>query len=147
MARHCRRGRQAERALQHAWGSCRPGHDGAGARPPLWLAPLSEDASHCARVPLRKDIEKVKSVRSCAKHLIERLAGIELQRLGRKSMLIADTAKPEEAWYSLRATLCWILQRQRVNHVIDVGANTGQFGQFMRSNGSCRRLVSFGMLG
>src|SRR5262245_45245023 len=75
----------------------------------------------------------VKSVRSCAKQLIERVAGIELQRLGRKSLLIADAAKPEEAWYSLRATLRWILQRQRVNHVVDVGANTGQFGKFMRS--------------
>jgi FkbM family methyltransferase len=75
----------------------------------------------------------LKSVRSCAKHFIEQLAGIELQRLGRKSLLIADTAKPEEAWYSLRATLCWILRRQRVDHVIDVGANTGQFGHFMRS--------------
>jgi FkbM family methyltransferase len=48
-------------------------------------------------------------------------------------MLIADIAKPEEAWYSLRATLRWILQRQRVSHVMDVGANTGQFGKFMRS--------------
>ncbi len=75
----------------------------------------------------------MKTFRSCAKHLIERLTGIELQRLGRKSLLIADTARPEEAWYSLRATLCWILRRQRVNHVIDVGANTGQFGRFMRS--------------
>jgi FkbM family methyltransferase len=75
----------------------------------------------------------VKSVRSCAKSLIERFAGVELERLGRKSMLIADTGKPEEAWYSLRATLRWVLQRQRVNHVIDVGANTGQFGKFMRS--------------
>jgi FkbM family methyltransferase len=75
----------------------------------------------------------VKAVRSYAKHFIEHIAGVELERIGRKSMLIADAAKPEEAWYSLRATLRWILQRQRVNHVMDVGANTGQFGRFMRS--------------
>jgi len=48
-------------------------------------------------------------------------------------MLVADIAKPEEAWYSFRSTLRWVLQRQRVSHVIDVGANTGQFGKFMRS--------------
>jgi FkbM family methyltransferase len=72
-------------------------------------------------------------VRSCAKHILERVAGIELERQGRKSMLIADAAKPEEAWYSLRATLRSVLQRQRINHVVDVGANTGQFGKFMRS--------------
>jgi len=84
----------------------------------------------------------VKSVRSCAKYLIERIAGVELERLGRKSMLIADIAKPEEAWYSLRATLRCVLQRERVNHVIDVGANTGQFGNFMRSIYS-GRLSSF----
>jgi FkbM family methyltransferase len=75
----------------------------------------------------------VKSVRSCAKHVLERVAGVELERLGRKTMLITDPAKPEEAWYSLRATMRWVLQRQRIDHVIDVGANIGQFGKFMRS--------------
>jgi FkbM family methyltransferase len=74
----------------------------------------------------------VKSVQNCAKRLIERVAGVELERLGRKSMLVVDPDKPDEAWYSLRATLRWVLQRYQVDHVLDVGANTGQFGQFMR---------------
>lgn len=75
----------------------------------------------------------MKSMRSSTKHVLERVAGVELERVGRKSILIADAAKPEEAWYSLRATLRYVLQRQRINHVIDVGANAGQFGKFMRS--------------
>jgi FkbM family methyltransferase len=75
----------------------------------------------------------VASVRNRAKRLIERVAGVELERLGRKSMVVVDTARPDEAWYSLRATLRSILQLHQVNHVIDVGANMGQFGQFMRS--------------
>jgi FkbM family methyltransferase len=65
--------------------------------------------------------------------MIERVAGVEIERLGRKSMLIADVARPEEAWYSLQATLRWLLERQRVTHVLDVGANTGQFGKFVRA--------------
>jgi len=75
----------------------------------------------------------VASVRNRAKRLIERVAGVELERVGRKSMVVVDMQKPDEAWYSLRATLRWILQRHRVNHVIDAGANMGQFGHFMRS--------------
>jgi FkbM family methyltransferase len=75
----------------------------------------------------------VKSVRRCAKYVLERVAGVEFERLGRKSMLIADPANPEQAWCSLRATLRGVLKRHRIDHVIDVGANTGQFGKFMRS--------------
>jgi FkbM family methyltransferase len=73
------------------------------------------------------------SVLNQTKRLIERVAGVELERLGRKSLWMVDSANPEEGWYSLRSTTRSVLQRQRVNHVIDVGANTGQFGQFMRS--------------
>jgi FkbM family methyltransferase len=73
------------------------------------------------------------SVKSQTKRLIERVAGVELERLGRKSLWVVDSANPEEGWYSLRSTIRSVLQRQRVNHVIDVGANTGQFGQFMRT--------------
>src|ERR1700761_8449160 len=73
------------------------------------------------------------SVLNQTKRLIERVAGVELERLGRKSLWVVDSANPEEGWYSLRSTIRSVLQRQRVNHVIDVGANTGQFGQFMRT--------------
>lgn len=75
----------------------------------------------------------MKSLRHGAKRLIESVARVSLERFGRKSLFVVDETKPEEAWYSLRATVRSVLERQRVNHVIDVGANTGQFGRLVRS--------------
>jgi FkbM family methyltransferase len=75
----------------------------------------------------------VPTLQRSAKLWIEKLAGVELERTGRRSLFVFDSAKPEDAWYSFRATLRSILTRHQVNHVIDVGANTGQFGQYLRA--------------
>jgi FkbM family methyltransferase len=74
----------------------------------------------------------VYTLQRSAKRWIEKLAGVELERTGRRSLFVFDSAKPEDAWYSFRATLRSVLTRHQVNHVIDVGANTGQFGQYLR---------------
>jgi len=73
------------------------------------------------------------SLRHTARRFVERVAGVDLEPFGRKSLCVVDPAKPEEAWYSYRATLRAVFERQRVNHVIDVGANFGQFARLVRS--------------
>jgi hypothetical protein len=36
-----------------------------------------------------------------------------------------------------------LMQNRRINLVLDVGANTGQFGQYLRSLGYRGRIVSY----
>jgi FkbM family methyltransferase len=73
------------------------------------------------------------TLRHTARRLVERLAHVDLEPFGRKSFCVVDPANPAEAWYSYRATLRTVFEQQRVNHVIDVGANVGQFGRLVRS--------------
>jgi FkbM family methyltransferase len=69
-----------------------------------------------------------------ARRLLEKLAHVEVERSqGKKSFFVIYPAEREDAWYSHRSTLGSILHRCRVDHVIDVGANTGQFGREVRS--------------
>jgi FkbM family methyltransferase len=69
-----------------------------------------------------------------ARRLIEKLANVEVERpKGKKSFFVIYAAEREDAWYSYRTVLSSILSRCEVDHVIDVGANTGQFGRLVRS--------------
>jgi FkbM family methyltransferase len=72
------------------------------------------------------------------RRLIERLATVDLERtngksFNGKSFFVIYREEREDAWYSYRATLRSVLNRYAVDHVIDVGANTGQFGRHARS--------------
>jgi FkbM family methyltransferase len=75
----------------------------------------------------------MKSVHHRTKRLIERLFGVEIERLSSKTFFVVDPSKRAQAWYSYRATLQSILEKLDVNHVLDVGANAGQFGQIVRT--------------
>jgi FkbM family methyltransferase len=50
---------------------------------------------------------------------------------------------PMPEWYLLRDGLAEIFSTLRINCVIDVGANRGQYGEFLRNMGYRKRLVSF----
>ena len=77
-------------------------------------------------------ILRVGPFRQRIKRVIERLFGVEIERFGGKAILVVDASKRAQAWYSYPATLQSILERFDVNHVLDVGANAGQFGQIVR---------------
>jgi FkbM family methyltransferase len=68
-----------------------------------------------------------------ARRLFEKLANVQVERTTGKSFFVIYPAETEHAWYSYRTTLRSILSRYEVDHVIDVGANTGQFGRLLRS--------------
>jgi FkbM family methyltransferase len=75
----------------------------------------------------------VRTFRQRTKRVIEKLTGIEIEHLGGKAFFLIDASTRAQAWYSYRATLRSILEKCAVNHVVDVGANTGQFGQNLRA--------------
>jgi FkbM family methyltransferase len=50
---------------------------------------------------------------------------------------------PMPEWYLLQDGLAEIFSTLRINCVIDVGANRGQYGEFLRNMGYRKRLVSF----
>ena len=54
---------------------------------------------------------------------------------------------PLPDWYHLRIGLAEILTSRRINCVIDVGANQGQYGEFLRNMGYEGRIVSFEPVG
>jgi FkbM family methyltransferase len=58
---------------------------------------------------------------------------VDVERTNGKSFFVIHAAERGDAWYSYRATLRSILNKYEVDHVIDVGANTGQFGRQVRS--------------
>lgn len=68
-----------------------------------------------------------------ARRLVERLASVDMERAIGKSFFVIYREERKDAWYSYRATLRSVLERYEVDHVIDVGANTGQFGRLARS--------------
>jgi len=67
------------------------------------------------------------------KNLVESLIGIEIEHYGRKSFAIIDKKNTIDAWFSYRAQLRSIIDKFKINVVIDVGANEGQFAQNLRS--------------
>src|SRR5580698_11384168 len=50
---------------------------------------------------------------------------------------------PIPDWYLLRTGLIELFEQLQINCVIDVGANNGQFGSFLRQIGYKGRIVSF----
>jgi FkbM family methyltransferase len=70
--------------------------------------------------------------------MIKRIFKSGLRRLG-----YDITVYPMPDWYLLRAGLFEIFQAQQINCVIDVGANYGQYGDFLRQIGYKGRIASF----
>jgi FkbM family methyltransferase len=75
----------------------------------------------------------VRTFHQRAKRVVEKLFGVEIERFNSKTFFVVDASKRAQAWYSYRATVQSILEKSGVNHVLDVGANAGQFGQMVRT--------------
>jgi FkbM family methyltransferase len=73
------------------------------------------------------------SLRVRAKHLAEALIGYDIKRIGSHSIALIARHRRADAWFSYEAQLRWLLDRSRIDLVLDVGANDGQFAlQLMR---------------
>lgn len=70
--------------------------------------------------------------RKRVKNLIETLTGREIERFGSKSFALIDKGRRTDAWFSYHAQIRSIIEKFRINVVIDVGANEGQFAQKLR---------------
>ena len=64
--------------------------------------------------------------------VVETITRRELVGLGNGAFALVDRKKVDAAWFSYRLQLQTLLERLRVDLVIDVGANHGQFGQWTR---------------
>jgi FkbM family methyltransferase len=53
--------------------------------------------------------------------------------LGGKSFVVIDKDRRADIWFSYRAQLMTLMERNLIDLVIDVGANEGQFGRTLRS--------------
>jgi FkbM family methyltransferase len=73
------------------------------------------------------------AIRKKAQRVIEKLTGVDFEHTEGKSFFVIDAAKRGAAWYSYRSMLRSVLESQQIDHVLDVGANTGQFGRTLRS--------------
>lgn len=71
--------------------------------------------------------------RKLVKNLFESLTGREIERLGSESFVIINKKRREDAWFSYRAQVRSIIEKCKIDVVIDVGANEGQFTQQLRS--------------
>jgi len=68
-----------------------------------------------------------------AKYLVESLTGYDIERCGPKSFVFIDKANRPGAWFSYRAQLKSIFERFKIDLVLDVGANEGQFAKKLRA--------------
>jgi FkbM family methyltransferase len=75
----------------------------------------------------------MRAIRHFTRSVLERVAGYEVQRLGRRSLAFINVKRSGEVWSSYRSQLRWLLNAHRIDLVIDVGANTGQFARGLRS--------------
>lgn len=67
------------------------------------------------------------------KNLVEVLIGFEIKRFGTRSFILIDKKEKEDAWFSHEIKIKSIFEKFKINHVIDVGANKGQFALKIRS--------------
>ena len=74
----------------------------------------------------------MKSIKRCIRDVVQRIAGYEIQRIGSGSFAFIKSARSFEVWSSYRSQLREMLKRLRIDLVIDVGANEGQFGTAIR---------------
>jgi FkbM family methyltransferase len=61
------------------------------------------------------------------KRVVERCCGVDIYRFDPRIIQIIDSKKRDEAWFSYTSILRSILEEYRVDLILDVGANIGQF--------------------
>ena len=74
----------------------------------------------------------MKSIKRGFRDAVERIAGYEIQRIGSGSYAFIKSTHSAEVWSSYRSQLRGMLESLRIDLVIDVGANQGQFGTSLR---------------
>src|SRR4051812_45614795 len=77
--------------------------------------------------------EIVRPFRKLARNLIESVTGCRLERFGGRTFALIDEKCRSEAWFSYDAQIRTIIDNLKVDLVIDVGANEGQFARRLRS--------------
>jgi FkbM family methyltransferase len=63
---------------------------------------------------------------------IARSAGYKIETFGSRSLVLVDVRRPADAWFSHESLLHRLIADHRIDLVIDVGANEGQFGRRLR---------------
>ena len=84
----------------------------------------------------------MKSIRQRLKQLTESLIGCDITRIDSRFVVFIDRRRRADAWFAYSIMLRRLLEEARVDLVIDVGANEGQFGRQLRTFYS-QELISF----
>lgn len=74
-----------------------------------------------------------RAFKNLARCLLETYTGFEIDRFGYRSFALFEKKRREHAWFSYRAQMRAIFDKYKINLVIDVGANEGQFARGIRS--------------
>jgi FkbM family methyltransferase len=72
------------------------------------------------------------ALRAAAKALVEAVIGRDIRRIEPGSIALIPQRQRHQAWFCHALQLQWLLDTHRVDLVIDVGANEGQFAQRLR---------------
>jgi hypothetical protein len=75
----------------------------------------------------------VKSIRQRLKQLTESLIGCDITRIDSRFVVFIDRRRRADAWFAYSILLRRLFEEARVDLVIDVGANEGQFGRQLRT--------------
>jgi FkbM family methyltransferase len=75
----------------------------------------------------------VVAFKKLVKNLVGLLTGCDIEQLRSESLVIFKKRHRKDAWFSYRAQVRSTIERLKIDVVIDVGANEGQFAQLLRS--------------
>ena len=70
---------------------------------------------------------------SLAKRAAERLTGMTINQIGMRSYVVVDRDRQADGYFAHSLLIQSLLARHKIDLVLDVGANRGQFGQKLRT--------------
>lgn len=71
-------------------------------------------------------------LRTGLKRFAESMIGYQIKRVGPESIALIPSGGAADAWFSYDMQLRWLIESQRINLIVDVGANNGQFAEHLR---------------